>query len=96
MVVATVKTLGGRDIDTVVEDLGTRMGVHDGVILLVAPKERQVRLAVGRGSDRLLTNAEARRIVNDVMYPELHANHFDRGILKGADQIVAELSETMT
>lgn len=96
VIVATVTSLNGRDIDTVVEDFGTRLGVHDGVILLVAPKERQVRLAVGRGSDKLLTNGEAKRIVNETMYPLLHANHFDLGIMKGADAIVAQLSETMT
>lgn len=96
VVVATVKTLNGRDIDDVVEDLGTRLSVHDGVVLLVALKERQVRLAVGRGSAKLLTTGEAKRIVNETMYPDLHANHFDLGIMKGADAIVAQLSETMT
>ncbi|MEZ0244188.1 MAG: TPM domain-containing protein [Sphingomonas sp.] len=96
VVIATVKSLHGRDIDEAVEILGTRLGVHDGVILLVAVKEREVRLAVGRGSDRLLTTAEAKQIVNGAMYPDLHANRFGAGILKGANRIIAELSETMT
>ena len=96
VIVATVKTLNGRDIDTVVEDIGNRLGVHDGVVLLVAPRERQVRLAVGRSALKLLTTGEAKRIVNETMYPDLHANRFADGIIKGADEIVAQLSETMT
>ncbi len=94
VVVATLPTLRGQAMDAVVEDLGNRLGLHDGVILVVALKERQVRLAVGRGARKLLTDAEAKRIVSDVMVPDLHANRFDKGILKGADSIMAELSET--
>jgi len=95
VVIATMPTLGGRKIDDVVEALGNRLGVHDGVVLLVVPKEREVRLAVGRGALRLITNAEAQRIVSEAMVPDLHKNLYGPGIVKGADRIVAELSETI-
>lgn len=95
VVIATVKSLGGHSIDDAVELIGTRLGVHDGVVLLVAPREREVRLAVGRESSGLLTHGETERIVNKTMYPDLHANRFGDGIMKGADAIVAELSETV-
>jgi uncharacterized protein len=94
VVIATIVSLGGRDLDDVVNELGNRLGVHDGVLLLVAVKDREVRLAVGRSARRLLTDGEARRIVSETMYPDLHANRFAAGILKGADRIIAELSET--
>jgi uncharacterized protein len=94
VIVATVTSLHGRDIDAAVAELAARLGVRDGVVLMVSLKDREVRLAVGHGSDKLLTADDAKRIVNQAMYPDLHANHFDRGILKGADQIIAELSET--
>jgi uncharacterized membrane protein YgcG len=63
-------------------------------MLVVALKERQVRLAVGHGALKLLTNEEAKRIVTDDIQPDLHANRFDKGILKGADKILSQLSET--
>ena len=96
VIVATVTSLHGRDIDAAVAELAGRMGVREGVILMVSLKDREVRLAVQHGSDKLLTQADANRIVNGVMYPDLHANHFDLGIMKGADAIVAQLSETVT
>jgi uncharacterized protein len=94
LVVATLPSLRGRPMDAVVEDLGNRLGLHDGVMLVLALKEREVRIAVGRGALKLLSNDEARRIVTDDMRPDLHANRFDKGILKGADKILSELSET--
>jgi uncharacterized protein len=93
--VATVTSLDGRKIDDVVEELGTRLGIKDGVLLFIAVKERQARLAVGRGATGLLTDQEAQRIVSVTMFPDLHANRFGDGIMKGADRIVAELSETI-
>ncbi|MCW3847031.1 TPM domain-containing protein [Sphingomonas sp. LB-2] len=94
VVIATTPTLNGRDLDDAAEELGNRLGVHDGVLLLVAVKERELRLMVGRGSLKLLTKSEADAIIHKTMYPDLHANHFAAGILKGADRIIAELSET--
>lgn len=97
VVVATVTSLHGRDIDTLAGELGARLGMRDGAILIVSLRDRQANLAIGKGaSARLLTKAEAARIVNKVMYPDLHANRFGDGIMKGADAIVAELSETQT
>jgi uncharacterized protein len=95
VVIATMPSLGGRAIDDVVEELGNRLGVRDGVLLLVVPKEREVRLAVGLGAMKLITNAEAHRIVSEAMVPDLHANRYGAGIVKGTDRIVAELSETI-
>src|SRR5688500_1302050 len=61
-VVATVKSLEGRTI----EDYGYRLGRHwkigdekkdDGVILLVAPNEKKVRIETGYGARVFLTDA---------------------------------------
>jgi len=95
VVVATVTTLNGRDIDAVAEDIGNRLGVHDGVVLVVSIKDREYRLAVGQGAIGLISQAEAARIAKESLQPDLHANRFDLGILKGVDRIIAELSETI-
>ncbi|MES2442077.1 MAG: TPM domain-containing protein [Pseudomonadota bacterium] len=95
VLIATVPSLEGRKLDDAVEEIGNRFGLHDGVVMLVAVRERKVRVAVGRGAMKLITNSEAQRIVSRHMVPDLHANRFDQGILKGADRIMAELSETV-
>lgn len=94
VVVATVKSLNGRDLDAAVNDLGNRLGAHDGVLLFISTGDREVRLAIGEPSRGLLTDVEAKRIVSETMYPDLHANRFAAGMLKGVDRIIAELSET--
>lgn len=94
LVVATLPSLKGHSMESVVNDLGNRMGLSDGVMLVIAVKERQIRLAVGHGALKLISNAEAERIVAQDIRPDLHANRFDKGILKGADKILSELSET--
>lgn len=95
LVVATVPALDGRDMDEVAEELGKRLGISDGVLMLIALRERQARIAVGAGAMRLLTNGEATHILDVAMAPDLRANRFDKGIIKGADAIMSELSETV-
>lgn len=56
MVVVTVRSLGGRDIAAFTKELGNTWGIgraeqDDGIIVLVAPKERKARIEVGLGSD---------------------------------------------
>lgn len=96
VLVVTLVTLGGRNIDDVSEAIGARLGLVDGVMLLVASQDRQMRLSVGRGSMGLLNDRDATRIVEQVMRPELRRNRFEAGIVKGVDEIASELSRTVT
>jgi uncharacterized protein len=95
ILVITRVSLNGRKIEQVSDKIGNDMGLHDGVILLLAPTERRVTIGVGNDVRKLLTQAEANRIVKQTMYPDLHANHFAPALLRGADGILAELSETI-
>ncbi|MBC7414618.1 MAG: TPM domain-containing protein [Herminiimonas sp.] len=62
-----------------------RKGVDDGVILIVArdnPKElRRLRLEVGRGVQGTLTDAQANRILQDVIAPHFRQNDFYGGLV---------------
>ena len=71
LVVATVASLGGDDID----DYGTKLGrawnigqkgSNNGAILIVAPAERKVRIEVGYGLEPILTDALTGRLVDGV------------------------------
>ncbi|NML07719.1 TPM domain-containing protein [Sphingomonas sp. G-3-2-10] len=92
VLIVTLATLGGRNIDAVSEEIGARLGLADGVLLLIASQDRQMRLSVGRGSMGLLNDREAKHIVEQVMRPDLRANRFEAGIVKGVDRIASELS----
>ncbi|HZV56871.1 MAG TPA: TPM domain-containing protein, partial [Sphingobium sp.] len=92
LVVATVRDLGGNDI----ADYGYRLGrawgigqagVNNGVILLVAPNERRVRIEVGYGLEPVLTDALSGRIIRQIITPRFKNGDFAGGIEAGANEI---------
>jgi uncharacterized protein len=68
LVVATVPSLGGYEIEEYGYQLGRAWGIggekaDDGAILLVAPNERAVRIEVGYGLEGVLTDAVSSAII---------------------------------
>lgn len=98
-VVATTPSLDGRTIESYTLDLANTWGVgrneHDnGVVLLVAPKERRVRIEVGTGLEQRLTDAEARKIIREKILPAFRDRRIVDGIDHGSTAIVRELIRT--
>ena len=96
-VVATLDSLEGRTIEQAGLDLGNSWGLgtaklDNGVLLLVAPAERKVRIEVGRGLEGLLTNARAAAIIQQDMLPLFRSNRHAEGIKAGAGRIVGLLA----
>jgi len=95
--VLTVPTLEGESIEgfaiRVFEawQLG-RYENDDGVLLIVAPQDRRMRIEVGYGLESDLTDLEAGRIIRNIMAPRFKANDFDGGIEQGVNAIIAQLS----
>jgi uncharacterized protein len=98
-VVATVPSLDGLTI----EDYGYQLGRHwgigeekadDGVILLVAPKERKVRIETGYGATTFLTDAMSSIIIRNSILPHFRKNppDYGAGIVAGADAIIAQMN----
>ncbi|MEG3181735.1 TPM domain-containing protein [Sphingomonas sp. LT1P40] len=95
-VVVTVPTLGGRAIEAFGLALGNhwgigRKGYDDGVLLIVAPNERKVRIEVGCGLEKTLTNAEASVIIEKTILPRIRAGNMAGGILAGSAAIIREI-----
>ncbi len=91
VVVATVPTLGGEDIASYSRDFANRQGIgqadkNNGVLLLVAPKEHQVRVAVGYGLEGLLTNERAAHVVQD-MLPYFRTGNSPQAVRIGVGEI---------
>lgn len=92
LVVATVNSLEGRTVEDYGYRLGRTWGIgqeqkDDGVILLVAPNERKVRIETGYGARVFLTDAVSSVIIRESMLPRFKAGDFPGGIAAGADQI---------
>ncbi|HEX8124477.1 MAG TPA: TPM domain-containing protein [Allosphingosinicella sp.] len=96
LVVATVPSLQGNDIADYGYQLGRHWGIgqkgaNNGVILLVAPNERKVRIDVGYGLEPIITDALSHQIITQQILPAFKANDYPRGIDAGADAIIAQL-----
>lgn len=96
VVVATVSSLQGLEIEDYGYQLGRAWGIgrekeDDGVILLVAPSDRKLRIEVGYGLEPVLTDALSNVIINQVIVPKFKAGDIDGGVVAGAEAIVKQL-----
>ena len=96
LVVVTTPSLGGRTIDQYGLALGNhwhvgQRGKDNGVLLIVAPNEHQVRIEVGLGLEAILTNARAGQIIQQSILPQFRDNHYPEGIRAGSEAIIALL-----
>src|SRR4029077_16852039 len=97
LVVATVKSLQGSDIETYANQLFRTWTLgqaqkNNGVLLLVAPAEHKVRIEVGYGLEGTLTDALSSVIISSAIVPRFKANDYSGGIERGVDGIISVLS----
>ena len=65
---------------------------NNGVLLLVAPNERRVRIEVGYGLEGTLTDALSKVIIANAITPRFKAGDFSGGISRGVDDIITVLT----
>jgi uncharacterized protein len=97
LVVATVKSLQGSDIETYANQLFRfwKLGEakkNNGVLLLVAPSEHKVRIEVGYGLEGTLTDALSSVIIASAIIPRVKTGDFSGGVERGVDGIISVLS----
>jgi uncharacterized protein len=97
LVVVTLKSLQGTAIEEYGVELGRRWQIgqkekNNGVLLIVAPNERKVRIEVGYGLEGALTDAVTRLIIENAILPRFRAGDFAGGIARGVDDIISVLS----
>jgi uncharacterized protein len=96
LVVVTLTGLEGERIDELGLRLGNGWGVgqkglDNGVLLIVAPVEKQARIEVGKGLEGLLTDERAARIMEDHIVAGCGEERCELGIADGVAAIVATL-----
>jgi uncharacterized protein len=102
LVVATLSSLQGYDISDYGYQLGRKWAIgqdgkgesekDNGVILIVAPNERKVRIEVGYGLEPVLTDGLSSSIVRNTITPLFKAGDFPGGINAGVDKITTQLT----
>lgn len=93
VVVVTVPSLQGLTI----EDYGVQLGRHwqigqkdkdNGILLIVAPNEREVRIEVGYGLEGVMTDALANQIITSIILPPFREGRTEEGVVRGAKAIL--------
>nr|WP_245620208.1 TPM domain-containing protein [Phenylobacterium immobile] len=97
LVVATVPDLQGYEIEDYGYQLGRTWGLgskdkDDGAILLVAPKERKVRIEVGYGLEPILTDAMSSIILQTAVLPAFREGKMEQGVVAGAEAVIQQLA----
>ncbi|MEO8486617.1 MAG: TPM domain-containing protein [Betaproteobacteria bacterium] len=68
-----------------------KKGQDNGVLVIVAPNDRKMRIEVGYGLEGTLTDAASARIIREAITPKFKANDFDGGLTAGVQAIVDTL-----
>lgn len=97
LVVATVPDLQGYDVADYGYRLGRAWGIgdkerNDGVLLLIAPTERKMHIAVGYGLEPVLTDALSAQIIRNEITPKFRDGDFDGGVSAGVAAIERQIT----
>ncbi|MGA9658940.1 MAG: TPM domain-containing protein, partial [Asticcacaulis sp.] len=107
VVIVTVPDLQGYEISDYGYQLGRHWGIgqsgkveasngqtykDNGILLIVAPNERKVRIEVGYGLEPVMTDAMSSIIIQRAILPQFKAGDYEAGIVAGTDSILQQLS----
>ncbi len=96
VVVVTLPSLQGYPIEDFGYQLGRYWGIgqkgkNTGAIVIVAPKERKVRIEVGYGLEGKLTDAQSRVIIERDILPAFRQGDYDAGVTAGTAAVLTAL-----
>ncbi|MEL7679825.1 TPM domain-containing protein [Citromicrobium bathyomarinum] len=92
LVVFTDASLGGESIEHVANETFNEWGIGDettdcGLLVLVAPAEKMVRIEVGLGLEGDVSDVRAKRIIENTMLPLYRAGDIAGGTLAGVEEL---------
>lgn len=94
--VVTISSLNGETVEDYTIQLARSWGVgkkqkNNGVVILVAPNERKMRIEVGYGVEPYLTDGQAGEIIRNDMIPQFKRGDMVAGIVAGANSVLEHL-----
>ena len=99
VIVATVPTIGTYgSIEEYAVKLFEKAGIGDkkldnGLLILVAMKERKIRIEVGYGLEEYVTDGFSGQTIRDDMLPEFRAGRVSQGILAGTTRVIQRIAD---
>ncbi|MFN0117438.1 MAG: TPM domain-containing protein [Elusimicrobiota bacterium] len=97
--VVTIPTLEGRDIETESVKLFKRWGIgqkgkNNGVLFLIVPGERKMRIEVGYGLEAVINDGKAGQILDQIVLPQFRTGNLSEGVVQGAVTIAQLLAQS--
>jgi len=103
--IVTIDTHGTDEtIETYTEKLFQQWGIgkadeDNGLLLLIARDDREMRIEVGYGLEPVITDIESSRIIREVLTPAFQNEQYDEGVTLAVERIIekigsGELGET--
>jgi len=93
VVVLTVQSLHGESVEEFslkvanVWRLG-KNGLDDGILVTLAPEEHAVRIELGKGMSEYVSDADAKRIVDETMLPAFRVGDLKGGLRRGIERLL--------
>ncbi|GAW28086.1 YgcG family protein [Carboxydocella sp. ULO1] len=97
VVVMTLPSLEGKPISQIAVEEFRRLGIgskehNNGVLFVIAPNEREVRIEVGYGLEGAIPDGKAGRILDESVLPYFRQGDYNRGIENGYRRLVEEVA----
>ena len=88
MAVVIINSTGGRSIESLATDLFNHWGIgnaskNDGMLFLIAKRDRKMRIELGKGITDRRTETIAAEILDEEVTPRFRADDFGEGIYAG-------------
>jgi uncharacterized protein len=81
----TIEQYGIRVVDT--WKLG-RKGIDDGILVLMATQDREVRIEVGYGLEGVIPDVTAKRVIEEIMIPRFREGDVASGLNAGVERLI--------
>lgn len=94
--ILTLSSLEGESIEEVaiqvfdVWKLGQK-SKNNGILFLIAPNDRKMRIEVGRGLEGALTDIQTKQIIRNEVRPKFKEKDMDGGVVAGTNAILASI-----
>ena len=82
-----------QSIQKYATDIGSYWGVgtkekNNGLVILLCNPIRQIGIATGKGTEKILTDAICKDVIDKIMIPEFRKGDFYNGVKKGIEELI--------
>jgi uncharacterized protein len=98
LIVVTVNSLMGTTVELYASKLFNEWGIgkkglDNGILLLIAVKDRRMRIETGYGVEEKLTDTECARLLDEILKPNFKSENYYEGIEIATNYIIKELNK---